>query len=104
MSELIGNEGSPQWDLQKLNKLFLPVDVANIARILLGIRAPPDRIVWHYDNHGVLTVKSAYRVIILSLCYGLFGETEIHCCGREHNDLHTMLWSSLNNMCMNLLR
>ncbi|KAI5322796.1 hypothetical protein L3X38_031868 [Prunus dulcis] len=64
VSELICNEGSPQWDLQKLNNLFLPVDVADIARIPLRIRPPPDRIVWHYDNHGVFTLKSAYRVAL----------------------------------------
>ncbi|KAI5351664.1 hypothetical protein L3X38_004555 [Prunus dulcis] len=64
VSELICNEGSPQWDLQKLNDLFLPVDVVDIVRIPLSFRAPPDRIVWNYDKHGLFTVKSAYRVAL----------------------------------------
>ncbi|CAB4303990.1 unnamed protein product [Prunus armeniaca] len=38
VSELICNEGSPQWDLQKLNNLILPMDVADIARIPLNIQ------------------------------------------------------------------
>ncbi|CAB4273557.1 unnamed protein product [Prunus armeniaca] len=79
VSELICNESSPQWDLQKLNNLILPMDVANIARIPLGIRALPDQIVWHYDNHGVFTgvdiqelclfcgdtIESALHVLVL---------------------------------------
>ncbi|KAH0983311.1 hypothetical protein GBA52_010488 [Prunus armeniaca] len=74
VSELICNEGSPQWDLQKLNNLILPMDVADIARIPLGIRVLPDQIVWHYDNHGVFTelclfcgdtIESALHVLVL---------------------------------------
>lgn len=58
------DEASMSWREQQIRELFLPVDVDEILNIPLCDSKPVDKIIWHYNLHGLFTVRSAYHVIV----------------------------------------
>jgi ribonuclease HI len=52
-----------QWDRQKLNTFFQPVDVQVIMNIPVSTRVQSDFWAWHYDKKGIFSVRSAYRML-----------------------------------------
>jgi hypothetical protein len=64
VSELI-DPLSKSWDLEKVNQIFCQQDVESILKIPIAENAE-DLIAWHYDNRGVFSVKSAYKVLDLA--------------------------------------
>jgi hypothetical protein len=52
-----------QWDRQKLNFFFQPVDVRVIMNIPVSSRVQSDFWAWHYDKKGIFSVRSAYRML-----------------------------------------
>ncbi|XP_050207543.1 uncharacterized protein LOC126656959 [Mercurialis annua] len=49
-----------RWDEVKLSNSFLPTDVANIIKIPLSRRLPPDKLFWFPNKNGYYSVKSGY--------------------------------------------
>jgi hypothetical protein len=64
VSELI-DPLSKSCDLEKVNQIFCQQDVESILKIPIAENAE-DLIAWHYDNRGVFSVKSAYKVLDLA--------------------------------------
>ncbi|VAI33703.1 unnamed protein product [Triticum turgidum subsp. durum] len=63
VSELIDHT-SASWDRARVEATFLPMDSRIILSIPLCTRNLPDFWSWHYEKHGVFSVKSAYRMIV----------------------------------------
>ena len=61
VSELL-REGSMEWDIELVKRLFLPQDVEAILSTPLSVSAAADRMVWVEDKKGRFSVKSAYRL------------------------------------------
>ena len=53
-----------RWNLDKLEQLFLPRDVAIIKQIPLSVRRPRDKLIWTGTKSGNFTVKSAYSLLL----------------------------------------
>ena len=51
------------WDKQMLVEHFVDPDVDAIMNIPLSTRLQEDFYAWHYDNRGIFSVKSAYRML-----------------------------------------
>jgi hypothetical protein len=52
-----------QWDMEKLNMHFLPMDVQIICNIPISTRKQANFWAWHYDKKGTFSVRSAYRML-----------------------------------------
>jgi hypothetical protein len=52
------------WKVDQLRQFFLPMDVEAICSIPLCTRRMDDFWAWHYEKSGVLSVRSAYRLLI----------------------------------------
>jgi hypothetical protein len=52
-----------QWDVQKLNAHFIPMDVQRIQSIPISTRRQADIWAWHYDKCGIVSVRSTYRMV-----------------------------------------
>ena len=59
VSDLIDKERHC-WDISKLDSIFLPLDEEFILSIPISMRGGNDCLSWHYDKHGMYTVKSGY--------------------------------------------
>jgi hypothetical protein len=53
-----------QWDEEKLNTWFFPLDVEVIKTIPISTRTQDDFWAWHYDRKGMFTVRSAYKMLV----------------------------------------
>lgn len=51
------------WDWQK-HMEFWPKDREEIMHLPLGNPCNADHLVWHYNNSGMFTVRSAYHLVI----------------------------------------
>jgi hypothetical protein len=58
VSQLLTGEGT--WDVGKLRRYFLQVDVDAILRIKLSSRGQEDLLAWEPTRTGIFSVKSAY--------------------------------------------
>ncbi|XP_004296207.1 PREDICTED: uncharacterized protein LOC101297422 [Fragaria vesca subsp. vesca] len=63
------------WNVWLLNELFMGNEVDIIARIALSNGGGEDRMVWHFDNKGVYSVKSGYHVARMTNQPGNFAST-----------------------------
>ncbi|XP_062014305.1 uncharacterized protein LOC133730800 [Rosa rugosa] len=61
VADLIDPE-TRDWMVDWLEELFFPEEVELITKIPLSLRNPADRLIWHYDKHGLYNVKSGYHV------------------------------------------
>jgi hypothetical protein len=50
-----------QWDVQLVREIFWEEDVELILALPVH-QGRDNRLAWHYDKHGVFSVKSAYKV------------------------------------------
>lgn len=58
VSDLFGN-GSNGWNENLIENIFLPHDAEEILKIKVPSSGGNDFIAWHYEKHGVFSVKSA---------------------------------------------
>ena len=54
------------WNVEALNNYFLPMDVENICKTPLSTRRQVDLWAWNYDHSGILSVRSVYRMLIIT--------------------------------------
>ncbi|KAM2136986.1 hypothetical protein ACFX1Q_009211 [Malus domestica] len=50
------------WRIDLLSKLFSPQEVTLVLSMPISFCALRYRLVWHYDERGLYSVKSGYRV------------------------------------------
>jgi hypothetical protein len=62
VSEFI-NHHTADWNVEKLNQFFLPMDTEVIRTIPLSHRVQNDFWAWHFERSGVFSVRSCYRAI-----------------------------------------
>jgi hypothetical protein len=58
------DQTSASWDLQKLQRFFLPMDVEVITMIPLSTRRIDGCWAWHFEKTGIFSVRTAYKMII----------------------------------------
>ncbi|KAK9678329.1 hypothetical protein RND81_03G150300 [Saponaria officinalis] len=63
VAELLNNEGNG-WDLQKLQRYFLPVEQERILAIRISSLKPEDSWCWELEKDGVYSVRSAYKKLL----------------------------------------
>ena len=63
VSELIMG-ATASWNRQVIQENFMPIDARVILEIPLCTRNIPDFWAWHYEKHGVFSVKSAYKMLV----------------------------------------
>ncbi|EPS58897.1 hypothetical protein M569_15915, partial [Genlisea aurea] len=51
------------WNSSKLRQVFSASDVRHILSIPLAKNAYPDRLIWHFSNHGNYTTKTGYNLL-----------------------------------------
>ncbi|CAN1804672.1 Putative ribonuclease H protein At1g65750 [Linum perenne] len=56
--------GTYTWDVELLEELFNPRDVAAILRVLPAGDGGQDEKIWHFSNNGTYSVKSAYKLFM----------------------------------------
>jgi hypothetical protein len=59
-------ETQATWREELICEFFLPMDAAAILSIPVCTRRQNDFWAWHYDHSGVFTVKSAYRMLMVT--------------------------------------
>ncbi|KAK8276867.1 hypothetical protein V6Z11_D10G228500 [Gossypium hirsutum] len=64
--QLIGSA----WDVDIIDGLMVPSDIIRTLQIPVSLFHTRDRLIWHYEKHGIYTVKSAYR-----LAFNMFEST-----------------------------
>ena len=63
VSELI-TPATAAWNKQVVQSTFMPMDADTILGIPLCTRNMDDFWAWHYEKHGIFSVKSAYKMLI----------------------------------------
>ena len=53
-----------EWDVQKLKEVFWPFDVEAIRQIPLSSRSVDDSYSWHFEENGIFSVRSGYKVAL----------------------------------------
>ncbi|CAB4309819.1 unnamed protein product [Prunus armeniaca] len=53
-----------QWREDLVHAWFGAQEASCILHLSLSVRSPADRLVWHYEKQGDLTVRSAYEVVL----------------------------------------
>lgn len=62
VSDLISLDAT--WDMSKLEKWFLPMDIEAIHSIPICTRRQTDFWAWQFDRSGLFTVRSAYKMLV----------------------------------------
>ncbi|KAK4840292.1 hypothetical protein QYF36_004902 [Acer negundo] len=65
-------ESRPAWDMVKLIKLFLPIDIEAVLSIPIGFNRSSDHLMWHFDKKGLsgLGMISCFDAIRLACKLG----------------------------------
>jgi hypothetical protein len=63
VSELI-NHTEAEWNMEKVEEHFLPMDVDVIRSIPLSTSNQQDTWAWHFERSGSFTVRSVYRLLV----------------------------------------
>ncbi|XVF50250.1 hypothetical protein PTKIN_Ptkin04bG0081000 [Pterospermum kingtungense] len=79
------DDATKMWNMGLLFENFNEEDVRYIASIPVSKLSRPDCIMWHYENNGVYSVRSAYRMLMTN--------GSVHCDGTQHND--GLLWGKI---------
>jgi hypothetical protein len=58
---LFGN-GVNGWNEDLVNTTFQAFDAEQILKIIVPSNGIEDTLAWHYENNGIFTVKSAYKL------------------------------------------
>ncbi|KAL9450662.1 hypothetical protein AB3S75_012400 [Citrus x aurantiifolia] len=61
VANLIRNQ---QWKEEVIAQHFMKDEAATILSIPLPKSPQPDQIIWHYDKHGIYSVKSGYQIAL----------------------------------------
>lgn len=59
-------EGSREWNVDKLARVFWPIDRDLILSLPLAQGDCRDKWIWHFDAKGCYKVRSGYRVVMES--------------------------------------
>ena len=51
-----------EWNEDLIRQIFYPFDADVICKIPIPNSDAEDRLAWHYENNGVFSVKSAYKL------------------------------------------
>ncbi|KAL6138049.1 hypothetical protein ACLB2K_063335 [Fragaria x ananassa] len=81
------------WNVWLLNELFMGNEVDNIAQIALSNGVGEDRMVWHFDNKGLYSVKSGYHVARMTNQQGNITSTSDSNSGTKA--LYKRIWGSI---------
>ena len=54
----------PTWNVNKVQKLFLPYDADAILKIPLSGRAQEDKLFWFTTQDGKYLVRSGYKLLL----------------------------------------
>jgi hypothetical protein len=54
--------GPNGWNDELVHKTFLPHDAEQVLKIKIPSHSISDTIAWHYEQNGVFSVKSAYKL------------------------------------------
>jgi hypothetical protein len=65
VSHLI-RQGSGSWDEAVVHRYFYPWDVDEILKMKLPSVDMSDCVDWHYEKSGLFSVKSAYRLALMT--------------------------------------
>jgi hypothetical protein len=65
VSSLI-DSSTVSWKAEVVEELFLPMDAEVIRSIPLSTHRLDDFWAWHYEKNGLLSVRSAYRMLVLT--------------------------------------
>jgi hypothetical protein len=60
------DETQATWREEVIREFFLPMDAAAILSIPLSTRRQHVFRAWHYDHNGMFSVKSAYRMLMVT--------------------------------------
>uniref|UniRef100_A0A5B7C6K9 Reverse transcriptase zinc-binding domain-containing protein n=1 Tax=Davidia involucrata TaxID=16924 RepID=A0A5B7C6K9_DAVIN len=79
------------WKEDLIFSLFLNYEALNICNIPLSSRPVPDRLIWHFTNNGLFSVKSAYPLAVQFL------GKDYHSFDGECSSMNTVnsVWKSL---------
>ncbi|KAL8498523.1 hypothetical protein ACS0TY_021742 [Phlomoides rotata] len=55
--------GTHTWDMELLHELFSVDDVTKILKTPASPSSKPSKVIWHFRNTGLYTVKSAYKMV-----------------------------------------
>jgi hypothetical protein len=55
---------SATWRIELLEEWFLPMDIEIIISIPLTTRRMEDFWAWQYEENGLLTIRSVYRMLV----------------------------------------
>ena len=55
---------SVSWKHEMLDDFFLPMDADTIRSIPSSTRRMDDFWAWHYEEKGILTVRSVYHLLV----------------------------------------
>ena len=53
-----------RWRETLVRQIFLPCDAKIFLSIPLCDSWPSEKLIWHYNSHGVFTVQSAYHMLM----------------------------------------
>jgi hypothetical protein len=65
VSSLI-DSSTVSWKAEVVEELFLPMDAEVIRSIPLSTHRLDDFWAWHYEKNGLLSVRLAYRMLVLT--------------------------------------
>ncbi|XP_042944649.1 uncharacterized protein LOC122278535 [Carya illinoinensis] len=61
VAQLIDGE-TGWWEIEIVRRTLPPREASDVLRIPLGPSPREDKLIWHYENSGEYTVRSAYRL------------------------------------------
>lgn len=84
-------EGTRIWNEERVKELFPTHDAEDILKLEV-LRSGPDVPACHFENSGLFTVKSAYK-----LAYDLANNTQFNSGSSNTGDDTRKMWSSFGN-------
>lgn len=55
--------GTRVWDEGAVRRSFMALEAAEVMKIKLSTRLQEDVLAWAFENHGIYSVRSAYRLL-----------------------------------------
>ncbi len=80
------------WDVDLLDRVFLPRDVEAIKSIPLSQRRPSDILTWTGTKRGVFSVRSAYHMLLNQSHAG--EATSSSSSGGQRKQLWSSIWTA----------
>ncbi|KAJ9153349.1 hypothetical protein P3X46_026797 [Hevea brasiliensis] len=86
------NHNTNTWDISKLIRVYQEEEIKNILAFPISLFRKEDKIVWHFTNNGVYSVKSGYQ-----LAYQLLKDSGATGPGPAPNSNNAKLWNGKLN-------